>query len=449
MLSRYYQPTVLPKPEGPALFPQSSRDATLTAFAQLGALRLDAKRGMISLVSRELQYVIAEATRTLSLRSDAVYESADELWKGETIIRKRDEPCSVAMDLFTGVVKGNRDHLLVSDLSTDDRFSHMGPVTGSPFMKFYAAVPLLSVKGLVVGTFYVVDDKPRDGLSDAEIAFLKDVASTIMAHLEAKRVKQQHQRAERMIRGLGLYVEGKSSLREWWLNTGHKTDDLEVAEKIRRGESLTQQANEEFGVQDVPDDLATAAIETMSSSLEQGHFTYTHNDYRTPMNNAPSKPRPHFGQDDRSENTTASAMPSGAPDTTFTKPLGYSNSTRTRGSSTSCHESVQDTPQNVQSHSADPVDERSGARLQEAVLSNEVKESFSRASNLIRESMAVDGALFVDASIGTFGGSLTKSNIRPAGPGTRNDQNTLLTTSSSDEARQRFVIPNIRPQNAC
>lgn len=45
----------------------SSYDTTLTVFAQLRALRLNGRRCMISLFDRSQQYIIAEATRTLSL----------------------------------------------------------------------------------------------------------------------------------------------------------------------------------------------------------------------------------------------------------------------------------------------------------------------------------------------------------------------------------------------
>lgn len=63
----------------------SSRDLSLTALAQLVALRLNAKRAMISLFDRERQYVIAEATRTLSLQEDDVHAPGDGLWFGASV----------------------------------------------------------------------------------------------------------------------------------------------------------------------------------------------------------------------------------------------------------------------------------------------------------------------------------------------------------------------------
>jgi hypothetical protein len=62
-----------------------------------------------------------------------------------------------------------------------------------------------------------MDDKPRDGLSDVEIMFLGDMVLTIMAHLEMGRVREEHRRSEKMVKGLRLFVEGGSTLREWWL----------------------------------------------------------------------------------------------------------------------------------------------------------------------------------------------------------------------------------------
>ncbi|CAD0086939.1 unnamed protein product [Aureobasidium vineae] len=45
-----------------------SDDTALAAFAQLGALRLKAQRCLISLVSKDEEWILAESTRTLSLQ---------------------------------------------------------------------------------------------------------------------------------------------------------------------------------------------------------------------------------------------------------------------------------------------------------------------------------------------------------------------------------------------
>jgi hypothetical protein len=60
--------------------PQSGRDRALTAFAQLAALRLDTRRAMVSLIDSNRQYILAEATRTVSLFSPSAEHPGDEVW---------------------------------------------------------------------------------------------------------------------------------------------------------------------------------------------------------------------------------------------------------------------------------------------------------------------------------------------------------------------------------
>jgi len=60
-----------------------------------------------------------------------------------------------------------------------------------------------------------VDDVPRGGVSEVDISFLGELTITIMAHLDMIKVKEAHQRNERMVKGLGHFVGGRSPLHEW------------------------------------------------------------------------------------------------------------------------------------------------------------------------------------------------------------------------------------------
>ena len=71
---------------------KSSADTVLTAFAQLACLRLDTRRAIIVLSDRTHQYILAEATRTISLRSDTTHEPGDALCWGETVLEKGSLP---------------------------------------------------------------------------------------------------------------------------------------------------------------------------------------------------------------------------------------------------------------------------------------------------------------------------------------------------------------------
>ena len=73
--------------------PQASRDKSLTAFAQLAALRLDVRRCMVSLIDSNRQYILAEATRTVSLFEATAERAEDEVWLGNAVLNKTDAVC--------------------------------------------------------------------------------------------------------------------------------------------------------------------------------------------------------------------------------------------------------------------------------------------------------------------------------------------------------------------
>lgn len=55
----------------------------LVAHSQLVAWRMDTQRGMISLIDRDVQYFVAESTKTLDLKDPSQYENeGDAQWAG-------------------------------------------------------------------------------------------------------------------------------------------------------------------------------------------------------------------------------------------------------------------------------------------------------------------------------------------------------------------------------
>lgn len=194
--------------------PVSSFDSALTAFAQLGALRLNAKISTISLILDSHQYILAEATRTLSLQSDDVHEPGDGLIYGFSYMPRAFTACVFTADLPlqpTGSVSLN-NVVIINDLSQEERFKHHESVMGPPRCRFYAGVPIVTSSGVSIGTYCVVDDKPRDGLGDREQEFLQAMAKTVMHHLETVDAKKQLLRSECMVRGIGDFIEGKATI---------------------------------------------------------------------------------------------------------------------------------------------------------------------------------------------------------------------------------------------
>jgi len=70
-----YNDDAMPEPEG-------CPDTALAALAQLGALRLHARRAFISLITADREYVLAEATKSMSLQYDVVEDPKDTPWLG-------------------------------------------------------------------------------------------------------------------------------------------------------------------------------------------------------------------------------------------------------------------------------------------------------------------------------------------------------------------------------
>ncbi|RYH00196.1 MAG: response regulator [Alphaproteobacteria bacterium] len=76
--------------------------------------------------------------------------------------------------------------LVIPDATEDPRFSDNRLVTGPPHIKFYAGCPMVSRKGMVLGSLCVIDTKPRE-LSAHQSRILRMLAQQAMDRLEARR----------------------------------------------------------------------------------------------------------------------------------------------------------------------------------------------------------------------------------------------------------------------
>ena len=72
----------------------------------------------------------------------------------------------------------------VSDTLKDERFNNNPLVTGPPYIRFYAAVPVRTAAGFVLGTFCIFDPHPRKLLPEEQAA-LHDFAATVEHEIKA------------------------------------------------------------------------------------------------------------------------------------------------------------------------------------------------------------------------------------------------------------------------
>lgn len=103
---------------------------------------------------------------------------------------------------------------IIRDLRQDSMFCARPYVTGWPSIRAYLEVPLRTSAGHVIGSYCVVDSQLRDDFNDSAVCIMAEVAQSIMDHLDLLKTKQQYERAERLVRGLGVFVDGCSSLQD-------------------------------------------------------------------------------------------------------------------------------------------------------------------------------------------------------------------------------------------
>ncbi|KAH7362717.1 histidine kinase G7 [Plectosphaerella cucumerina] len=351
----------------------SCAETGLTAFAQLVALRLNTKRALISLFDTQYQYIVAEATQSVPLRANAKYVDQD-LWLCGTAVPRAYGICDfvltsggpdldASVDEHAHISYRNTSRVEVSivpDLADDSRFCARPFVSGSPHNRFYAGVPIRSPKGFNIGVLCAFDDEPRASLDAASQDFLVDVSESIMMYLESRRASDSYRRTERMVLGIGNFIQGKDEPAGWWPSK-------------------------------------KPHINRPNVSKESGHLDVT------------AGAGDHAGDTDAGDADDEVARPGlnpTAPDEQVSPTKGLSS------------ESIDTSAtNNTTSTATGPVDPHK----------IEVDRIFNKAANIIRQSLDVDGALFLDASVGSWGGLVNPSSRKSL------DDTDVSTSSSSDD----------------
>lgn len=352
----------------------------------MGVLRLDAQRSTISLFGRFEEHILTEVTKTLSLRDDGDHETQDGLWVGAcTMSYERSFAAVIAnMHVKSSSTKTlARQVHMVPDLTKSEEYEKHPDVTSYPSVRFLAAAPIVSPKGIVIGAYTILDDKPRQALSADHQKILTDMAATVMDYLATNRAKSQHMRSERMIVGLGSFLEGKGSLRSSWVDTEDQGWGLVPGDGIE-GRLNAQQQD-------------TQHLEQVAPVRAQKDL-YGDLPFRPERPRTPAKSRANTSQD---------------------KPSASSRSQPA-------------TPRPMVAHLRLPSPSRpssSGKRAASKPRTNkedamyQIEDTFSRAANIVRESLEVEGAIFFDAG---FSGQATLVTS------TNSDYETSLEGSSSE-----------------
>ncbi|MBD2169038.1 PAS domain S-box protein [Calothrix membranacea FACHB-236] len=87
---------------------------------------------------------------------------------------------------FCPICVAQCDVLIIPDTLADERFAHSEIVTGEPYVRFYAGVPLVAPGGQAIGTLCVVDSIPHQ-ITTKQIESLQALSRLVMRQLEIRR----------------------------------------------------------------------------------------------------------------------------------------------------------------------------------------------------------------------------------------------------------------------
>ncbi|CAG8982831.1 hypothetical protein HYALB_00006641 [Hymenoscyphus albidus] len=342
---------------------RSFSDTALTAFAQLIAIRLACQRAVVSLIDSEREYFLADSTTPpQSLPNDEWVPQNTWSSSRDGVLRAQ-SLCERTLQLG---IEGNGDKhgsssipiVFISDLHQDDHLCHLDCVKGAPNWGFYSGVPLVNKNGVTIGCVYVVDERPKTTqFTKEQILFLQTMTLTIMDHLENNRAKEDMIIVTRMSQALHAFIEGDGSMDGDW--------------EILKRYNLPLGAGVDF---------------KWESNKDEGSTGESHH-YKNPV--VYDLPTDEF------DPTRSPGM----------SPLQHTSSFNgAKGLNNSPWGSSSEIP-----HSQEAEKARGGTSREYSgdSFSDLLHGTFSRASNLVREGMKLDGAVFFDAPFRFYHGRNT------------------------------------------
>ncbi|KAK1093757.1 hypothetical protein LTR48_001717 [Friedmanniomyces endolithicus] len=353
----------------------------------------------------------------MSLQYDTFEDANDSPWLGCCSFPRTDGINDIAIDAWRKARKYRelpefadlyyRDSrsahwFIVSDTRNDVRYNERAFVKRCPNLRFFCSIPLRDVQGSVIGALSILDDRPRFGVSAAEMLFLEDSADTITSHLDATILRSQQQRSERLIQALGLFNNQKSSLREWWI--GQDNERLRKTGRYQDQKPNSQdrqtRMDHEFGVQ--------AGSDTSVASQ------------RRRQRDASTAPEP--AQDVPTGPSLTTSANANAAEIRETQHVAVTDFDQRPLKTQEEQPPVIDVAKLVQSDERPGNDELSRqvkSKSDDFDLARNLENTYARASNLICEAMRAEGVIFVDAKAASATLKDPQVHRRDSAPGPR------------------------------
>ena len=390
-------------------------------------------------MSRETEYILVEATRTMSLQSDFTADAKDKSWLGTSCIARADGINDTAVDEWRKArqyreIPANDDYYytegssphwcIVSDARHNPKVNNRPLIARANNPRFFFSIPLRDSDGTVIGSLSMLDDKPRYGVSAHEMLFCEDLSDTIAQHVLGSMVATQRQRSERLIQALGTFNSGGSSLKEWWIgqdNTsmqrgGRRRDVVHGADEKH------ERFNNEFGVEE---DKPNSSRQTSRSRSDRPHAPVTDSQSRLPRSASDAN---DLAAQNRVDNHVSGQDFSGAPAQQLRRDDAGSPMV-SRG------------PKGQQALLQQRKAKDARAALRDFDSAAEIKSVYSRASTLLRESTGAAGVVFIDASAASSARPQNPTSFEPAkgDPNSSSGNTTTSPSASSDDSKLRLT----------
>ncbi|KAJ5999913.1 hypothetical protein N7481_000322 [Penicillium waksmanii] len=358
-LSRYY--CTFEQDSQSADSPRISPDPTLTALTQLGVHRFGCNRSFVSIIDGQQQHLIAEATASVSLRNEDTHLPHDGIFLGVRTLDLEWGVCPHAIRLFTGQdtskimdtenITANRTRNIIRDFTSEDFYKDRPYVQNWPYFRFYAEVPLYSPSGYVLGSYCVVDNKTRREFGDEEVAALQEIADAISQHLENVRVVHYNQRGESLVKGLTSFVKGST-----------KSDRVNIFNRLRETREELSFRNMNPSDSGIHTDQENAFLPTNKSGGDESVL-----DQGSSM----------------TQEDGAFSLFSDAKDSRMTQPTTQPSSL------------APGSPESTELLALD--EDCPDTSMDDVSITEHLAAIFSRATNLLKSAMDLDGVVFLDA----------------------------------------------------
>lgn len=289
---------------------------------------------------------------------------------------------------------------VVSDLAADESTAATPYCQPQHGLQFYAAVPIRTLRGINIGTYSVRGPLTEAVWGEAEMRSLKEISRGIMEHLEGNRDKYAYRRNERVSRGLGSFIEAKSTLSGWRYgpNVEAFQDDTVTEGRLDAQQQHLEEQAEGYFDQPPDSDVSSPAVQP--------------------------GPIPHHPKVPPSPNSPIQWR--SVPSQITSPPLSSVDAARDVGIPTShVVDSAQDSPH--------------------VTLEEKRAALYSRAANIIREAFEVEGCIYLDVTLGSYRTRTAKTS-QDADDSRKQSQET---TSSSSSDEQSLSSPVEDPNTPC